>query len=270
MPRLFAATATDIEGLERQLFDFYANAAEYFAKPETEGGSRFHTAVLPLLRELAAGRGALSILEVGAGRSALPRWLKSLDLGVPLSVSVQDVTAINEAHLRREADEVLIGPLERHAIAGRFDLVLSTFVYEHVARPRAFLDRCLEALRPGGKLVLFSPKYVLPGYVPPSLRHLPLLARHLATLRSSLGAAWSWLSGRPAFLVVRRPAFLDGPWFRDADAVHLVHPIDARLHLRGRAEARPLPLQVLSFKDWRWQRAACHAQVFTKSPAGRS
>jgi SAM-dependent methyltransferase len=266
MPGLFAA-ADEIDSLERRLFDFYASAEDYFAQPETQEGSRFHKALLPLLRALAGERGSLSLLEVGAGRSALPRWLRSLDLGVPLHIAVQDVTPINEAHLRAAADEVLIGPLDRHGLASRFDLVLSTFVYEHVARPRQFLDQCLLALRPDGKLVLFSPKYVLPGYVPPSLRHLPLAQRHLATLRSSLRALWSRLSGRPAFLVVRCPAVFEGTWFRDADAVHLVHPIDARLHLRNRAEADALQVDVLSFKDWRWQRAALHAQVFTKLSA---
>lgn len=266
MQGLYAADPGAVSALERRLFGFYAEAADYFAEAEAGIGNRFHAALAPLARELVAQRGALAVLEPGAGRTTLATWLRGLGLNVPLHVAAQDVTAINRDHLESVADEVLIGPLGSHAIEGRFDLIVTTFVYEHVAEPRRFLDACIAALRPGGALVLFSPKYTVPGYVPPSLRHLGRARRQWETLRQVGRVCASYLTRRPVFRVVAWPAVFAGRWFRDADAVHLVSPLDARLHLKGRAVAAPVRIGVLSARDWLWQVAGFHGQLFRKLP----
>lgn len=264
MTALYVADAAEAKQLEVRLFRFYDGAAGYFRVAEAGPGNRFHAALEPLVRELAASRGALSVLEPGAGLTVVPHWLRGMDLNVPLHIAVQDVTATNHDHLNSCADEVLIGPLSGHDTAGRFDLVLSTFVYEHVTDPRGFLDQCMHALRPGGALVIFSPKYVFPFYVPPSLRHLSPKTRQLETLKNAAGVLLSRLTRRARFKVVADPAVFAGTFFRDADAVHLVSPFDARLHLKRRAIARPLRIRRLSVRDWLWQVAALNAQVFRK------
>jgi 2-polyprenyl-3-methyl-5-hydroxy-6-metoxy-1,4-benzoquinol methylase len=150
--------STRLAALERKMMAFYASATDYFASPEAGADNRFYEGLRKLIdRHLP---GPLKVLEVGAGKSAFPTWLRRLPREV--CVSVQDVTPINMAHLCHVADEVFIGPLDSQPIDGRFDLVVSSFVYEHVVYPQRFLDRCLAALRPGGLLVIFSPKYTLP------------------------------------------------------------------------------------------------------------
>jgi 2-polyprenyl-3-methyl-5-hydroxy-6-metoxy-1,4-benzoquinol methylase len=43
-----------------------------------------------------------------------------------------------------------------------FDLIVSTEVIEHLYAPRPFVDGCLKALRPGGRLILTTPYH---GYL---------------------------------------------------------------------------------------------------------
>jgi SAM-dependent methyltransferase len=264
MGKIYATDPTSARDLERRLFEFYGRASDYFAEAEAGEGNRFHLAIEPLARRLAVARGRLAVLEPGAGRTTLPIWLRSLGLTEPVHLTVQDVTAINSEYLNRVADAVLLGPLQGHELAGKFDLIVCTFVYEHLVDPRTFLDTCLEALRPGGALVIFSPKYTVPGYVPPALRHLAWGSRHWETFKNSMRALSTYLTRRSAFRIVERPAVFEGAWYRDADAVHLVHPLDARLHLRGRAVAEPISIQMLSLKDKIWQVLGLHAQIFHK------
>ena len=120
-------------------------------------------------------------------------------------------------------------------MTGQFDIIFSTFVWEHIAEPQATLDYLLERLAPGGSLFLFSPRYDVPGYVPPALRHLPRFYSLWLSLWLQVTRLSTLLGGRAKFWIVTDPAlFHVTPWFRDADAVHLVSRHDLTLYLKDK------------------------------------
>jgi SAM-dependent methyltransferase len=97
------------------------------------------------------------VLDLGAGRGAwyraddtsLPQRLLRLDgragrrVGADVDPAVRTNPALDEA--------VVIDPRQPLPFeAGRFDLVLSDWVAEHVETPRAYLDEVRRVLRPGG------------------------------------------------------------------------------------------------------------------------
>lgn len=99
------------------------------------------------------------ILDVGAvGPRALDLWrgLDLLQLGF-------DITAVDPDAEGIEAARQLEMPIRLMVMSGyeltdnfepEFDLVVSTQVLEHVARPAEFLDQVAKVLRPGGDLWL--------------------------------------------------------------------------------------------------------------------
>lgn len=110
------------------------------------------------VREYAAARPAekLQILEAGCGR----RW--SLDLsGVAYRLTGLDA---NEHSMRMrveevgDLDEAIVGDLRTTELEpGGYDVVFSSFVLEHVAGAQDVLDRLVDALKPGGLLLLRIP-----------------------------------------------------------------------------------------------------------------
>lgn len=203
--------------LRRRLDAFYSSTADYSdfhveatSKPEFWGPVRE-----AIEARLGAG-GACRVLEFGAGRTGFASFLGPLRGRV--AFEVQDVTPQNREYLAGQADAVHIGDLR--SVPGAFDVIFSTFVWEHVTNPKATLGVLLGMLEPGGSLFIACPRYDAPGYVPPSARHYGLARR--------LGVAW-WLAKRRlsggrggAFAIHVDPAVLHAPWFRDADAIHWV------------------------------------------------
>jgi len=204
--------------LGTRLRAFYSSTTEYSAFQEPAVHDREWRAMLPLCDELLRQRERIAILEVGAGRSAFGDALGSRR---PLvQYDVQDVTAANEEYLRGIADRVYMNPVEQ--LSGQYDIIFSTFVLEHVATPVSFLENVRRLLKPGGWHVVFCPRYDNPAYQCPSLRRLPLGARVAAAVQLWCGQILSMIDRRPRFYLNTAPAVLEGPWFRDADAVHVV------------------------------------------------
>ena len=173
------------------------------------------------------------VLEFGAGRTGFGPSLGILRSDV--YYAVQDVTGQNRGHLSDVADRVYLGDVS--AINESFDVIFSTFVWEHVTNPKATLETLLQRLEPGGSIFLFCPRYDWPGYVPPALRHLSRWKGLWLSLWLQLSRLPSWLraSGGGSFWIVKEPAVFHVPaWFRDSDAVHLVSRGDLRAYLRGR------------------------------------
>jgi SAM-dependent methyltransferase len=237
--------------LARRMREFYEAIADYDAYAESSQQPVFWA---PIKRELEqrAARGLPSrVLEFGAGRTGFPAYLGPLRAKVEFHV--QDITERNREDLAQKADKLWFEPLER--LEGAYDVVFSTFVWEHLSRPRASLHALLRLLAPGGTLYLASPRYDLPGYVPPSARHLTR-ARQLALA--------SWLSARrlrvalggaPDFLLHAAPACLSVPWFRDADAIHWVSRFDLRL-LEPEYRIEDIDVPVSGLKQWVWAKFA--------------
>jgi 2-polyprenyl-3-methyl-5-hydroxy-6-metoxy-1,4-benzoquinol methylase len=98
--------------------------------------------------------GGARVLEVGCGkgafRFALPRSVKYTGLEF-------NDGAVRKA--RAAGLDVVKQPVEAHAASnpGKYAVVCSFQVLEHVPRPKQFVHACVEALAPGGKLILAVP-----------------------------------------------------------------------------------------------------------------
>lgn len=108
------------------------------------------------IAELAAERGPIEIIEAGCGRA----WSLSLD-GVEYRLTGIDADA-DALRARREQvgdlDEAIAGDLRTIALApATYDVAYCAFVLEHIHGARDVLDRLVEALRPGGLLIVRIP-----------------------------------------------------------------------------------------------------------------
>jgi 2-polyprenyl-3-methyl-5-hydroxy-6-metoxy-1,4-benzoquinol methylase len=248
--------------LQRKLRDFYASVDDYTAFNQPSAQSHCWEAVgtdiLARLNTENSDESAIRILEVGSGRSGLSQWMNAKGLRSKVHLTCQDVTAQNVDWLERYCDSVVVGNLDQIAACDGFDVIVSTYVLEHVADPSSHLDRLNSLLRPGGCIFLFCPRYDFPGYLCPSTRHLGVLSRFRLSMLMLRFRLASVLRREPAFLIQTDLAAFHGPFFLDADAVHWVSRLDlelwaerASLGFRRLAVGNPRPWT----KDWivkRW------------------
>jgi SAM-dependent methyltransferase len=232
--------------LEQRLRCFYGTDSGYFDsagdKPEIWGPIRAE------LSERVARHGTCRVFEFGAGRSGFGPFLGELRSRV--QYEVQDVTDLNLALLSSRADRVHVGSVLD--LGGCYDVIFSTFVWEHVSRPRATLHHLLDLLDRRGTLFLVSPRYDFPGYIPPS-------ARHLSKSQQTVLAAWllarrlhDRLTRAPSFMIHQNPAAFRVPWFRDADAVHWPSIIDLRYELGDAYTLRRVRISTESWRQFLW------------------
>lgn len=94
-----------------------------------------------------------AVLEVGCGKGAFRAFL-------PESVRYTGLE-FNDAAVRKAQAaglDVIRQPVEEHVAAGRrYDVVCSFQVLEHVTEPGKFFHACVEALQPGGKVIIAVP-----------------------------------------------------------------------------------------------------------------
>lgn len=256
-----------LQDLTAKLAHFYAEPGDYFDAAEGSK-ERFYDALRPFLKGFVNKGKVARILEVGAGRTAFRSWLHQAFPDLAAEFVVQDITPANAAFLAKAADRSVIGSLAELADreAESFDLIFSTFVFEHVVDPHRFLDQSLVLLRPGGTLAIFCPMYIMPAYRPPALRHRPKLWQYWTSIKLGFGAFVARLTGRVDFLIVREPALLAGSRHLDADAIHLVRPGDARRHLKGRATPLRLSVRTRGLRDFLWRHLALLAVAYQKTP----
>lgn len=218
-----------VRALRARLDAFYANTTDYPAFCALPDQSGLCTGLRPILGSFLAVKSTVRVLEVGAGRPTFHEHFA--DLRDRLIYDVQDVTAQNVAYLRTVADHVWIGDVS--AIHGSYDIIFSAFVFEHVTDPPVFLSTIDRLLAPGGAHVMVCPRYDVPGYVPPSLRHLDRF-RRIANCFLLWGYRLATSIDRtPRFLINLSPAVFHVPWYVDADATHLVSRSDVELWHRS-------------------------------------
>jgi 2-polyprenyl-3-methyl-5-hydroxy-6-metoxy-1,4-benzoquinol methylase len=241
MPRIAPArriTAAQLQQLEERMQAYYAALPDYPAFHSPSHHPLEWRQVLADVRSRApTAEAPVSILEFGSGRSGFPVWLRNqLESFAPekaVHVTCQDVTAANVAYLESVADAVVIAPLREGVLpAASFEIIFSTHCFEHVARPEQLLHTLLALLKPGGSLLLFTPRYDLPFYLSPSSGNLSSGQRFLLSLRLVLIRLASRLRRRPSFVIDTRPACLDRPFRRDEDAIHWVSNHDLHLFAR--------------------------------------
>lgn len=236
----------EVRELRRRLDDFYDTTDEYNAFHVTHDRSALYRVLSRLIRDAAPSRDyQFRVLELGAGRSGYPIYAG--ENGMSVRYVAQDVTASNQDHLKRLAEKVYVCDIaDIPAEDDGYDLIFSTYVFEHVSAPRNFLENVRRLLRPGGWHVIECPRYDVPGYVCPSLRHLPRAKQLGLSLKLTAARAVSAAKGEERFYVNIDPAmFHTKRWFRDSDAVHLVGQGDVvRWHRRNGFRMEPLHLPV--------------------------
>lgn len=228
-----------VRSLRERLDAFYANPPTYPVFEASVNRDAEYEQIFRLIQaSFQPADRPIRVLELGAGRSDLPNYVRRRGLNV--EYDAQDVTSANADYLRPLVHHFHLGDISE--IRGLYDLILSTYVFEHVSAPREFLEHVSRLLAPGGWHMLICPRYDVPGYLCPSLRHVGWLARHVLMCRLAGTRFMSLLDGRPRFLVNTDPAVFHGPWRVDVDAVHLVSQFDvSRWHrCNGFSEVRRL------------------------------
>lgn len=96
------------------------------------------------------------VLEAGAGTQSHVRFsAASSVIGID-----QNRLAIDR---NADLDERIVGDVNTYPFAlGSFDIVVSTYVLEHVPRPDLAIERFAELLRPGGVMILAVPNLMAP------------------------------------------------------------------------------------------------------------
>lgn len=258
------SAAPHLDALVARLKLFYTTTTSYFDNAETTSKSRFYEAFLPILESLIEEQGHISVLEFGVGRTRFPNWLTSKGLRQSISFVAQDISSLDRDWLDEVSDEVLIGDVADCVEPEKYDLVFSTFVYEHLVFPESVVQACFAGLRPRGVLILFSPNYTMLGYIPPALRHLTKPKQLITHLRLVVSAQLSKLMRRPNYWIVTDPALFFGSYFRDADAVHMVSRNDIVLTLPREAQRLPLNIPAASLRDWIYTRFMLLAVAYRK------
>jgi SAM-dependent methyltransferase len=238
------------EQLHAKLVEFYNKTQDYsaFAEPS------FHPLLWDVIRTkiatIIAQKGQCALLEIGAGRTDLARYLG--DLRAKTVFSVQDVTASNKHYLEEAADKVYIGSIE--SIEQSFDIICGSYVLEHLTRPRHAIDHLLAHLNHAGSMILLNPRYDFPFYLSPSCKHRHPLTRFFLALWLQYKRLGVVLGGQPNFLIDSDPSLFYMPWFRDADAIHWVSLFDIKRQIPAGYRLQHVPLNYRGWKGVLWEK----------------
>lgn len=202
-----------------------------------------------LLKKVQRGRHC-KVLEIGAGGSTFGNYLEAKNIRDYVEYTAQDVMDRNIVHLKRVADSVIISDFDK--VCGHFDVVFSTFVFEHLVEPKAYLNKVDSLLTSEGVHIIICPRYDFPGYICPSLRHLSVLKMLLfdAFKLTTLVAA-RIIKRFDDFLINTEPAMLYSSWRTDSDAVNIVlEPLVANWFKNNGYTIDSRRKKFTGFKDW--------------------
>jgi len=239
-------TSPQVPILRQRMDAFYAASNDYLAFQQPSHNTQEWAYVKEAIRQHLQGHPTCRVLEFGTGRTGFAADLGELRSAVRFTV--QDVTPFNEDYLRGQADEVYIG--EIGGLHGPYDVIFSTFVYEHVSDPKRTLEKLLDLLVPQGSLFLFCPRYDVPFYLSHSADHYGSMRRLAVAVYLSWRRLVTLLTRQPAFIVHCDPALLHMEWQIDRDAIHWASLIDLQMFFRNRGRLRKLPIHSGSVKDW--------------------
>lgn len=218
--------AAALASMQQRLVAFYDSTPHYYDCSSESDKSHFLLPILNLARGLCARKGHVRILEVGAGKSQAPAFFQDGLAEMSYSFDLQDINDRNAPFYYGQDVIFHVGSIDAIPAEKKYDLIFSMFVYEHLCEPAKALDAARDRLAEDGVIVLISPEYVLPFYVPPALRHLSAWKKFKATAALFLSSVRTRATGIPNFWVCSEPAVFHGPWCRDADAVHMVSKAD--------------------------------------------
>jgi SAM-dependent methyltransferase len=241
--------STEVTELRQRLDSFYSSTKDYTAFHEANSKPEFWQPIKANIQDIIEQTGSCRILEFGAGCTGFGDYLQALRQLVIFDV--QDVTASNEKYLLTQADHVYIGDVCN--INNQYDIIFSTFVWEHITNPKAVINHLLNLLNTGGSLFIVSPRYDFPFYLSPSAKHLSLIQRFYISIWIQWRRLLVLSGGEPDFLLHFEPAILYCEWFRDADAIHWVSLWDLKRHLPTYIKLERLRIPVTGFRSKIWE-----------------
>ena len=148
----------DLDKLSDWLFKFYSKNNHYY--DSIDFTSKYWESN-PLYKEIIRiANNSKSICEIGCGSSNILSVNSSIEdryTGMDFSNELIESNKIKY----QKAQFFTIKQLNKSPeFIEKFDLVFSTFVLEHVVRPKSFLEDSLRMVKSGGKLVLLCPDYM--------------------------------------------------------------------------------------------------------------
>ena len=251
-----------IQRLEQRMFEYYNRNTDYSPYVKESRCVELWEQVLVEARRICDRQGKCRVLEIGSGRSGFGRYISNewKRDRTQVHYTAQDVSPANKEWLKTQADDVIIdNPL---SIQGQFDVIFHSFVLEHIAQPRTFLEHAFSLLSAGGSHVFSCPNFSLPFYGPPSIRHFNPMRR----LEFHMMNAKRLLFRQPKFPLIEEPAIFSLPFKRDRDAIHCVSPHDITSLFADRAHFRRFTVQGHSAKDRFIKRFATIHLVMQKLP----
>ena len=96
-------------------------------------------------------------LEVGCGAGLLAEPLARMGARVTAVDAAPELIEVAKAHAEGQGLEIEYRAVGVEDVKGKFDLVTSMEVIEHVADPQAFIDDLASRLAPGGLMILSTP-----------------------------------------------------------------------------------------------------------------
>ncbi len=250
-----------IEQLQEQLIWFYSNNPHYYpALTRSEQWWKGDPYYNRIVEHLRATEG--SVVEAGCGCANVLRHFPEFAArytGFDFSANVLTQNAANFPLAKfaqiKSAREF---PIETSSAS----ILFSTWVLEHCAYPRDFLDECARAVKPDGTLIILTPDF-LEGAPIPSQRCG--LSAGAAQSKWQTGNKWDalltafdkkikipyfcrWLRWRQwagqGFYINTRPACFEDPFEPDIDAVYLTWKKEIKDYLSDRIEWREDPPKV--------------------------
>lgn len=235
--------------LKKRLDEFYSTTDDYTAFHQPNSHPQFWDHIKNTIQMFVQDQGNCQVLEFGSGCTSFGKYLS--DLRSKVIFHVQDVTTTNQEYLSTQADHVFISDVTE--IHEKYDVIFSTFVWEHLTNPQKTLTHLLSILNPGGSIFLVSPRYDFPFYLSPSAKHLSKTER----LWLSIWLVWRrvkvLLGEDPSFIIHTDPAVFHRQWFRDSDAIHWVSYYDLIRYLPSEINLKRIRIKSSGIKGKFWE-----------------
>lgn len=199
--------------VESRMNDFYSNYVGYTAYHQESSAPDFWA----LIREVVPPsiERKLSVLELGAGKTGA---YTSFCLENGYILHAHDINGRNHSHY--SAKGVCIAePISESS--GKYDIIFSSYVFEHVSRPEDFIRDAMSALKPGGSLFILCPNYDSFARNP-SFDNLNAVNRWLLRLYLFVYSRIASAVLKPHFILNKNPAIFNMEWSADRDALHVV------------------------------------------------
>jgi SAM-dependent methyltransferase len=257
------AATVHLNELEASMSHFYQHSAEYYGDIDFTNNIWDDKGQLPQQDILSVLAQQGPVLEVGCGSANILRSKPALAQQYHGCDFSEQLMERNQEKYPQATFKAIVNPREIPFESGKFGVVFSHFVIEHVIYPAKFLEECARCLRPGGTLIILCPSFLDKGNITSQVVGIgpgtgrekwqrnqyldAILTAFDNKIRFPFWAAYHrWqvrASQSPLFLVNLAPKCLDSQYefMPDYDAVYLTHEWEMKQHLADQIEWVGLP-----------------------------